>query len=55
MTVETDVDVFALEIAPLREKIIRDGGFIGGYMKGGLVKKATNEVINYGDYGRAFI
>ena len=55
VTVETNVPVFALEIAPLREKIIRDGGFIGGYMKGGLVKKATNEVINYGDYGRAFI
>ena len=55
VTVETNVPVFSLEIAPLREKIIRDGGFIGGYMKGGLVKKATNEVINYGDYGRAFI
>jgi hypothetical protein len=48
------VKVYALEIAPLRERIIEEGGF-PGYQKGGLVKKATNQVLNYGDYGRRFI
>ena len=48
------VKVYALEIGPLREKIILEGGF-PGYQKGGLVKKATNQVLNYGDYGRRYI
>ena len=48
------IKVYALEIAPLRETIITQGGF-PGYQKGGLVKKATNQVLNYGDYGRRFI
>ena len=48
------VKVYALEIAPLRETVIEKGG-VSGYQKGGLVKKATNQVLNYGDYGRRFI
>ena len=48
------VKVYALEIAPLRETVIEKGGW-PGYQKGGLVKKATNQVLNYGDYGRRFI
>ena len=44
----------ALEIAPLRERWVLYGG-PEGYQKGGLVKKATNQVLNYGDYGRRYI
>ena len=49
-----NIDVTYLEIAPLRETVIEKGGW-PGYQKGGLVKKATNQVLNYGDYGRRFI
>ena len=48
------VKVYALEIGPLRETVIEKGG-VSGYQRGGLVKKATNQVLNYGDYGRRFI
>jgi hypothetical protein len=51
---EKDVVVYALEIGPLREKIILEGGF-PGKMTGGLVEKATNQTFNLGDYGRRFI
>jgi hypothetical protein len=47
-------EIWLLFLANVREKIILDGG-VEGMMKGGLVKKATNEVLNYGDYGRSFI
>lgn len=53
-TGEKDVVVYALEIGPLREKIILEGGF-PGKMTGGLVEKATNQTFNLGDYGRRFI
>ena len=49
-----NIDVMGLEIAPLRGTVIEKGGW-PGYQKGGLVKKATNQVLNYGDYGRRFI
>ena len=49
-----NVEVYALEIGPLREKIILEGGF-PGKMTGGLVEKATNQTFNLGDYGRRFI
>ena len=49
-----DNKVYALEIGPLREKIILEGGF-PGKMTGGLVEKATNQTFNLGDYGRKFI
>ena len=48
------VKVHGLEIGPLREKIILEGGF-PGKMTGGLVKKATNQTFNLGDYGQKFI
>jgi len=48
------IKVYALEIAPLREMVIEKGGF-PGYQKGGLVKKAVNHTMNYGDYGRKFL
>ena len=51
---EGPVKVYALEIAPLRETAVIYGAW-EGYQKGGLVKKATNQVLNYGDYGRRFI
>ena len=51
---EGPVKVRALEIAPLRERWVLYGG-PEGYQKGGLVKKATNQVLNYGDYGRRYI
>lgn len=56
-TVEKPVDVFALEIAPLREMLIEGGGFEGRMQKGGLVKGSSpvHEVLNLGDYGRRFI
>jgi len=56
-TVEKPVDVFALEIAPLREMLIEGGGFEGKMQKGGLVKGSSpvHEVLNLGDYGRRFI
>ena len=56
-TVEKPVDVFALEIAPLREMLIEGGGFEGKMQKGGLVKGSSpvHEVLNLGDYGQKFI
>ena len=56
-TVERPVDVFALEIAPLREMLIEGGGFEGKMQKGGLVKGSSpvHEVLNLGDYGQKFI
>ena len=48
------IKTYALEIAPLRERIIEEGGF-PGYQKGGLVKKAVNHTMNYGNYGRRII
>ena len=56
-TVEKPVDVFALEIAPLREMLIEGGGFEGKMQKGGLVKGSSPvyEVLNLGDYGQKFI
>ena len=55
--VERPVDVFALEIAPLREMLIEGGGFEGKMQKGGLVKGSSpvHEVLNLGDYGQKFI
>ena len=55
--VEKPVDVFALEIAPLREMLIEGGGFEGKMQKGGLVKGSSPvyEVLNLGDYGQKFI
>ena len=55
--VERPVDVFALEIAPLREMLIEGGGFEGKMQKGGLVKGSSPvyEVLNLGDYGQKFI
>jgi len=54
---EAPVNVFALEIAPLREMLIEGGGFEGRMQKGGLVKGSSpvHEVLNLGDYGRRFI
>ena len=47
-------EIWLLFVGDVRENIILHGGY-EGMMKGGLVKKATNEVLNYGDYGRRFI
>jgi len=46
--------VWRLEIAPLREKLIPAGGFVG-MKEGGLVLPAVNHVMNYGSYGRKIL
>jgi hypothetical protein len=53
-TVQRMQEIWLLIVGDVRENIILDGG-VEGMMKGGLVKKATNQVLNYGDYGRRYI
>jgi|6_EtaG_2_1085325.scaffolds.fasta_scaffold06141_3 hypothetical protein len=53
-TVQRMQEIWLVFVGDVRENIILHGG-VEGMMKGGLVKKATNQVLNYGDYGRRFI
>ena len=48
-------EVTAIDIRPLYE-IVTEGGFKGGYKKGGLVTKAQGAgySMNLGNYGRSY-
>jgi len=43
-----DESIYTLEIAPMRETVVLNPG--EGMIKGGLVKKAVNHTMNYGNY-----
>ena len=47
-------EIWLLFVGDVRENIILEGG-VEGMRKGGVVKKAVNHTMNYGNYGRRII